>query len=335
MLSRTACKTSAIGSVDSVIQRVGIRHRRTLAYPFYSKPGNIPPTRGGRKQTVFKRLMDQFLGPKNYKGDYYLNKYTYPKTNCTTNYIDPRGERGDALLKVANEFDDEDASASRASRKHSMQPFPFNNHCFTNAQISAQTKTAIVNDILLNKMSSQQAALKYGLKIQRIEAILKLRKIEEEWNQLGLVQGDLEKMARTMSEMLPVYVMGKNAENLTEIPVPKETAQSRFLTIAESEPFGPVDAAREFGLEPAAVTLQKLSEGGEHSAHTAGAADATAKAKANAAFLAPSAPHDRSVLKFTPVKTGQVGYRYGRVNRDNRKNRPVAYDPTGRAFYPL
>lgn len=327
--------TRNAANFDSVVSKLGVRHRRTLAYPFYSKPGNIPPTRGGRKQTVFKRLMDQFLGPKNYKGEYYLNKYTYPKTNCSTNYIDPRGERGDALLKVANEFDDvEDTEGDNRgrnfSRKHNLQPFPFNNHCFTNVQLSNETKIAIVNDILLNKMSSQQAALKYGLKIQRIEAILKLRKIEEEWEQLDLINGDMKKMATTINQMLPVYTPGKHSENLTEIPVPKETKQSRFLTIAESEPFGPIDAAKEFGLEPAAVTLQKLSEGGEHSSHQANATGNVSKA-----FLAESQPQDRVLFKFTPVKTGKTGFRYGKVNRDNRKDRLIAYDAAGKLYYPL
>lgn len=325
-------------SASTVINRLGVRHRRTLAYPFYSKAGNIPPARGGRKQTVFKRLMDEFLGPKNYKGEYFLNKYSYPKSNFQTNYIDPQSERGNAHFKVASEFEsgEDDAADAKDSRQRSrnrLQPFPFNAHCFTNFAIQDQTKIQIVNDIILNKMSSQQAAIKYGLKIQRIEAILKLRKIEEDWEQAGLVSGDLKKMATTMQRMFPVSSSGKLAENLTEIPVPKETLQSRFLTIAESEPFGPVDAAREFGLEPASVTLQKLSEGGEHSSHAASAAAGHAASKA---FFGPKKDSDRVLFKFTPVKTGQVGYRYGKVFRDNKKDRQVAFDEvSGKMFYPL
>ena len=130
--------------------------------------------------------------------------------------------------------------------------------------------------------------------------------------------------------MFPIFNPRNNAENLTEIPIPKETLQSRFLTIAESEPFGPVDAAKEFNLEPAAVTLEKLSEGGEHSLHH----EAT-QTKNDGSFIAPMHEGDKYAFKFTPVKVGKVGYRYGKVNRDNRKDRKVAYDAAGNKYYPL
>lgn len=334
MLTRSVTESTLSSVKTAGVQVSQVRYRRTLAYPFYSKAGNIPPTRKGRKQTVLKRLMDQFLGPKNYKGDYYLNKYTYPKSNHTTNYIDPRSERGDTLLEPLSEFDvsDEVDSASGRNRsKHTLQPFPLNSKSFTNLQVSNETKFQIVNDVLLNKIPSQQVALKYGLKIQRIEAILKLREIEEQWEQAGLIKGDLKKMSKTLYNMFPLYNPEKNAENLTEIPIPKETLQSRFLTIAESEPFGPVDAAKEFNLEPAAVTLERLSEGGEHSSHAA----ANSNTNKDGSFIAKMHEGDKYAFKFTPVKVGKVGYRYGKVFRDNRKDRKVAYDSAGNKYYPL
>lgn len=334
MFSRSLVENST-NSVKSVGAQVSqVRYRRTLAYPFYSKAGNIPQARKGRKQTVFKRLMDEFLGPKNYKGEYYLNKYAYPKSNHTTNYIDPRSERGNALLEPLSEFDmveEADESGKTRRGKHTLQPFPLNSKCFTNLQVSNEMKIQIVNDILLNKIPSQQVALKYGLKIQRIEAILKLREIEENWEQNGLIKGDLLKMSRTMYQMFPLYNPEKNAENLTEIPIPRETLQSRFLTIAESEPFGPVDAAKEFNLEPAAVTLERLSEGGEHSAHHSQAN----ASKKNGSFISTMYEGDKCAFKFTPVKVGKVGYRYGKVLRDNRKDRKIAYDAAGNKYYPL
>ena len=330
---------SIINSSASSVKTVGyqqvsqVRYRRTLAYPFYSKAGNIPPARNGRKQTVFKRLMDEFLGPKNYKGEYYLNKYTYPKNNHSTNYIDPRDERGNALLEPLSEFDvreTDDTQNNRRRSKNPLQPFPLNSKCFTNLQISKETKAQIVEDILVNQISSQQAALKYGLKIQRIEAILKLQEVENSWEQQGLIKDDLKKMSETMYKMFPLFKSDKNAENLTEIPIPKETLQSRFLTIAESEPFGPIDAAKEFNLEPAAVTLERLSEGGEHSSHN----QATQK-KDDGSFIASMYKGDKYAFKFTPVKVGKVGYRYGRVFRDNRKDRKIAYDAAGNKYYPI
>lgn len=330
MLSKSLIDSSVSSVKSAGLQVSQVRYRRTLAYPFYSKAGNIPPTRKGRKQTVFKRLMDEFLGPKNYKGEYYLNKYTYPKSNHTTNYIDPRNERGNTLLEPLSEFEAEEPEESRTRAKNALQPFPLNRNCFTNLQVSNETKIQIVNDVLLNKIPSQQVALKYGLKIQRIEAILKLRQIEEQWEQEGKIDANLKKMSKTMYNMFPLYNAEKNAENLTEIPIPKETLQSRFLTIAESEPFGPVDAAKEFNLEPAAVTLERLSEGGEHSSH-----HTATIAKKDGSFVAPMYEGDKCAYKFTPVKVGQVGYRYGRVFRDNRKDRKVAYDAAGNKYYSL
>jgi hypothetical protein len=336
MFNRIVLDNNIASIKSSGVQLSQVRYRRTLAYPFYSKAGNIPPVRKGRKQTVFKRLMDEFLGPKNYKGEYYLNKYAYPKSNHTTNYIDPRNERGNALLEPLSEFDMDDKSdlnnnnRNNNRSKHILQPFPLNSKCTTNLQISNEMKIQIVNDILLNKIPSQQVALKYGLKIQRIEAILKLREIEEKWEQNGLINGDLLKMSKIMYNMFPLYNSEKNAENLTEIPIPKETLQSRFLTIAESEPFGPVDAAKEFNLEPAAVTLERLSEGGEHSSH-----HEKSNNKKDGSFIAPMYEGDKYAFKFTPVKVGKVGYRYGKVLRDNRKDRKIAYDAAGNKYYPI
>lgn len=336
MFGRAVLDSSSSSVKNAGVQISQVRYRRTLAYPFYSKAGNIPPARKGRKQTVFKRLMDQFLGPKNYKGEYYLNKYAYPKANHTTNYIDPRNERGNALLEPLSEFDisNDDSSENgrgRGRNKHTLQPFPLNSKCYTNLQVSNETKIQIVNDVLLNKIPSQQVALKYGLKIQRIEAILKLREIEEEWEEKGLIKGDLKRFSNTLYKMFPLYNSEKNAENLTEIPIPKETLQSRFLTIAESEPFGPVDAAKEFNLEPAAVTLERLSEGGEHSSHH----ESKQRKENNGSFIATMHEGDKYAFKFTPVKVGKVGYRYGKVFRDNRKDRKIAYDAAGNKYYPI
>ncbi|GME84655.1 unnamed protein product [Ambrosiozyma monospora] len=124
-----------------------VRYRRVLAYPPYSKPGNIPPTRKGKKQTVFKRLMDQFLGPKNYKGEYYLNKYAYPFQNHTTNYIQPRQEQGNVLLASASEDSldstgDVGAGADdeQSRMRSQLMPFPMNRNLFTNRHVSEEMK---------------------------------------------------------------------------------------------------------------------------------------------------------------------------------------------------
>ncbi|ODV86648.1 hypothetical protein CANARDRAFT_27075 [[Candida] arabinofermentans NRRL YB-2248] len=339
-------RTSSVKIINSQVSQV--RYRRTLAYPFYSKAGNIPAVRRG-KQTVFKRLMDEFLGPKNFKGDYYLNKYAYPNQDHTTNYIDPRSERGLTDIKpivnsneteaVSGDREDEAAlggvltdSDGRGRERNPLQPFPMNNRCFTNVNVSLETKQQIVNDIVNLEMSSQEVAIKYGLKIQRIEAILKLDEIETRMTEQGTINQDMKKMAQVMYKMFPLYDPRRHKENLTEIPIPEKTLHSRFLTIAESEPFGPVDAAKEFDLEPASVTLQRLSEGGEHSSH---ALTGKGKKISNKTFIATMHEGDKSAFRFTDVKVGQVGYRYGKTLRDNKKDRKIGFDASGKMVYLL
>lgn len=304
-----------------------VRYRRQLAYPQWTQRGGaIPPTRGKRKQTVPKRLMDEFLGPKNFKGDYYLNNYAYVNQDHKPNYIDPRKERGSALL--TRQFG-EDGDSRRP--KDPLQPFPGNRYCRTNVQVSKETKKKIVNDIVDHKMSAQNAAIKYGLKIQRIEAIVKLNEIETAWEEEGKITADLRRMGDMMYKLFPVNEKDRARENLTEIPIPKETKDARFLTIAESEPFGPVDAAREFGLEPAAETLRKLSEVGEHAQHT----EKENPQHKSKTFIAPMREGDRSAFRFTDVKVGQVGYRYGKPFRDMRRDRKIAFDNAGNVVYPV
>lgn len=329
-----------------------VRYRRTLAYPFYSKVGNIPPARHSRKQTVFKRLMDEFLGPKNYKGEYYLNKYAYPNQDHTTNYVDPETERGNSLLstKGHSSRSAEQSSSSEGAKdgeedtesnllgsggngkvRNSLQPFPMNTHCHTNTQVSKEMKQQIINDVVNLSLTPQSVALKYGLKIQRIEAIVKLHEIEERFKSEGKITKDMQKFADVMYNLFPLYDPKKNAENLTEIPIPEATKQSRFLTIAESEPFGPIDAAQEYGLEPAAVTLQRLSHGSEPSSNDV----KKEQKKDSRSFIAPMNKGDRSAFRFTNVKVGKVGYRYGKSFRDNRKDRKIDFDAAGKMYYPI
>lgn len=117
-------------------------------------------------------------------------------------------------------------------------------------------------------------------------------------------------------------------DNLTEIPVPKETNQQRFLSIAESEPFGPVDAAKVLGIEPAAQTLENLTQ---HSVE-----DETAdklKSDQTVAFYGPQYEGEKAVFRFTSVKVGEVGYRYGASRDDRRHARRIRFDEVGRMHY--
>lgn len=124
-----------------------------------------------------------------------------------------------------------------------------------------------------------------------------------------------------MYKMFPLYNAPVEAENLTEIPAPQRTLHQRFLTISESEPFGPVDAAKVFELEPASETLHKLTEIDD--------ASVTDNVKKTSVVIGNEKQGDRSLFKFTPAKSGSVGYRYGASKRDRKRNRDIGFDRTG------
>lgn len=136
-------------------------------------------------------------------------------------------------------------------------------------------------------------------------------------------------MADTMFKMFPVFKQANN-ENLSEIPIPSKALSSRFLTIAESQPFGPIDAAKVLELEPAAVTLEKLSTEGEHAiGHDKFVSHKNKKKVVYGEVL----EGERSKLKFVHKTVGKVGFRYGSGNRDNRKDRKIGYDELGKMVY--
>lgn len=149
-----------------------------------------------------------------------------------------------------------------------------------------------------------------------------------------MITPEIKLMAHLMYKMLPIKDSRQSSpENLTEIPIPPETQRSRFISIAESEPFGPIDAAKVFELEPAQVTLEKLSDLGEHSDHHT----LTKTTSKNKQFLAEKKSHERFHYKFTDVHVSEqdVGFRYGKTNRDNKKNRRIGFDNSGKMIYLL
>lgn len=134
----------------------------------------------------------------------------------------------------------------------------------------------------------------------------------------------MKKFASTMHKMFPLYKPPHGADNLTEIPTPHKTLHQRFLTISESEPFGPVDAAQLFDLEPAGTTLEKLSELKE---------DSEQKVHMNKVVVGKQKQGDDTQFRFTMATSGNVGFRYGASRRDRKKDRAVGFDKQGRMVY--
>lgn len=128
-----------------------------------------------------------------------------------------------------------------------------------------------------------------------------------------------------MYRMFPLYEPPLQAENLTEIPTPQRTLHQRFLTISESEPFGPVDASKVFDLEPAQHTLDKLTEIKEDGS--------TSSLKPHKVSIAEERENDRSQFKFTHSNASEVGFRYGASRRDRKKDRRIGFNNAGKMVY--
>ncbi|CCH59482.1 hypothetical protein TBLA_0B06590 [Henningerozyma blattae CBS 6284] len=329
--------------------RVQIRQmsRKRIAYP----PSSFNAATQGKTNiqknpkdhsTQLRHAMFQFLGPRNYKKEYVHNKYfAPPKTPNTTNFIRPDLERGivlrnpvtqqpliyDTVNKKLSSAPSNSISSSKNSSgefRRQLQPFPQNPHCHTNYIVTEELKARIYEDIHTEGLSPQQVSLKYGLKVARVEAIDRLYKIEQNWENHGRIKGSLKKMANTMENLFPIFRENITKENLSELPVPTSALTSRFVTLPESQHFGALEAAEILGLEPAETTLKKLSE-----------VDPTAEntTKKHKVVYGEVRQGDRSLWRFQEAKVGHVGVRYGRSNRDNKTDRKIGFDSLGRMIY--
>ncbi|KAK6204365.1 eukaryotic mitochondrial regulator protein-domain-containing protein [Scheffersomyces amazonensis] len=307
------------------VPRVGlgiqqVRYKRKLAYPLYKH--NVPKQSSDKKDhsTFFQRAIKSWLGPKNIKGEYYRNKYYYPPQNHKPNYIIPDGN---SVVGKSNNSSSPFLTEDRR-RDSSLHPFPQNIYCKTASVIPDELKSKIVEEVKKNGLAAEEVAHKYGIKLGRIEAILKLQSIETRWDEQNKVSQDLSKFSEVMYKMFPLYQPPVGSDNLTEIPTPHKTLHQRFLTIAESEPFGPVDAAKILDLPVASETLAKLSEVNS---------DEETKAVHNEVVVGIEKKDDRTAFKFTKSNVGSVGYRYGASRRDQKKDRRVGFDSAGNMVY--
>ncbi|CAL9729111.1 small ribosomal subunit protein mS45 [Monosporozyma unispora] len=342
----------------TVITQVRMLSGRRIAYPRYNflKLNRQSPV---EHDTNLKYAMRQFLGPRNYKGEYPLNRYAKPATNHTPKYIQPDLERGRSLRDPVTEevlepktyLDSQgreqvkfepvatrEGNKSRSGFTHQerwIQPFPENKFCFTNYWVDSNLKRQIFKELSVEGASTQDVSHKYGLKVARVEAVVKLYQLEEKWSKRKNKNPDVAKMASTMEDMFPLFNPPEGAmnrrENLSEIPIPPKAQRSRFVTLAESEPFGPLDAASVLELEPAVKTLERLATEGEHSANQSKLSHSSTKGRrvVYGAVLA----GERSQFKVVDMPGHQSAYRYGSGNRDNKKDRRIAFNEHGRMIY--
>lgn len=162
----------------SVVQIQSIRTaKRKPAYPRYK--AELVPLSHPKKDhsSFFQRHLKAWLGPKNIRGEYHRNKYYYPPQNHTPNYIVPDGR---PVVDPSKEFV---SRYSEVGRNPALHPFPHNLHCKTASVISDKLKQKLYNEVVVTGTLPQELAHKYGIKLTRVEAIVKLQQIEKEWRE--------------------------------------------------------------------------------------------------------------------------------------------------------
>lgn len=270
----------------------------------------------------------QFLGPRSITGDYHKNKYYYPPQNNRPNYIVNDGKSvvgGSSKLgqsRVRN--------IDEPGRDPHLHPFPHNIYTKTAYIILEHLKIQIVEDEQVNGLHPQEIAHKYGINLQRVEAILKLSAIEKNFQPKEEIAEDLKSFSTIMKRMFPVFKGGYTADNLTEIPTPHKTLTDRFLTIEENEPFGPVDAAKILHLEPASKTLKKLTEFNLEEAQKQQQAIEDKKIDI---VYGKKRKDENKLFRFTMKNVGEFGHRYGASRRDRKLDRAIGFDASGKMIY--
>lgn len=182
-----------LGRSGTHFQLQQVRHisKRTIAYPPYPFSLLANKNRKIRHDSNLKYAMRQFLGPKNFKGEYIYNRYFSPPQDHKPKYVTPDLERGQSLrdpvtgevVKYTNDKNVVPVSgrspfAPRGDRM--LRPFPQNEHCRTNFIIDEDMRLEIYEKVQIEKLSAQEVSRAYGLKVPRIEAIVKLVEIEKQ-----------------------------------------------------------------------------------------------------------------------------------------------------------
>lgn len=288
--------------------------------------------------TVPQQDFARFLGKKNFKGLYTKNPLartpSYHKFRRETAFlgsypVTDRQRMGARMTDWSKVFDDRNVQETR-------QPFPQNPLTRTNRRVGEKLREAILADRNAGR-TVQELSFKYGIVVPRIDAIIRLTEVREKMRESNSLSKDLQKLRKTMESLFDEIPTDDNGQpirsakdNLTEIPIPEETHRQIFQSIAESQPFGPVDAAEVLGIEPATDTLKRLTEPQEEQSGTQDKAS-----KSSVSFFGPQYENEQNLWRFTNAKVGRVGYHYGAAKDDRKHGRRVKFNPDGTQTWPL
>lgn len=159
------------------LQFVRTLRTRKPEYPRY-KAVKVAPRTDNKKDhsTFFHRHLKGWLGRRNLQGEYYENKYYYVPQNNIPNYIVPDGN---SLVSS----DTRSFSTQAKGRIPALHPFPQNLNCKTASIVSDDMKKEIYSSHVTNGILAQELAHRYRMKISRVEAIIRLQKVKETWDE--------------------------------------------------------------------------------------------------------------------------------------------------------
>ncbi|KAG5361737.1 37S ribosomal protein S35 [Yarrowia sp. C11] len=319
----------------------GVRFFRSRVAHHRAGKTRFPP-KVVQGKTLLRLQYEDWFGQRNIKGDAIGNKYFYPSKHHVANYIRPREDQGNPNR--------DDLTVAEPSREDPFVPFPDNPYTRTNTVIPESVRDHIIKDVTVNNMSLEDVSAKYGIQLVRVRALMKLNEVRENFKCDPAYKKDLTKFSSSIVEMLPrlrvnytfkegdqkreerVYFKKEQGEqNLSEIPVPSATRGSRFMTMAESEPFGPLESAKLLDLPPAADVVEKLQHVVADHAETAEIEFQKAKAKGDIFDVVNKSQTKPNgvIFRFKKAQVGKVGHRYGAYKDDRKKNRQVVYDRLG------
>ncbi|KAK9475958.1 eukaryotic mitochondrial regulator protein-domain-containing protein [Lipomyces japonicus] len=269
-----------------------------------------------------RQQMYDFFGRAAINGDYSQNLFCYAPKNHIPNYI-PFSSTTRGRQRIIRDREQQLHQSSTTSGDepkvdaNTYRPFPLNPYAKTAFQLSPQLKSTIISAVQSGQPIHEVSSI-YGVKVERILAIIKLASIEEDFKTENKLTPDLKRFGRRMFQMLPVTnarlethtgkkpvadVLG--IDSTEEIVVPPQTKNDHFIVLEEDAAFGSDDAAQYYGVKPAKDLLESLKSTQFDRKHSYPKGTV-------------STEDDRFIWKVVPAKAGSVGYRYG-ASRDDRK----------------
>lgn len=103
------------------------------------------------------------------------------QTNYASQYPVKGSHREGKGINWKRVFADGGNEARRPIGVTPSTPFATNPHTITNRVVPQKMKNDIFGDLESGKLSAQEASIKYGLSVPRIEAIVELERIRRKW----------------------------------------------------------------------------------------------------------------------------------------------------------